>query len=318
MSLPSFGCALIALSLAMRCAGQNTAPEYFQSALQKQKQGDSDGAMADYTKSIELDPEHASTYNNRGNVRNQKGDIEGALADYERAIQLDANYAFPWRSRASIKFNRGDLDGAIADMSEALKRDPNYTVGYYNRAAYHFKKQEWDAVIADCDKAIERSPKFANPIVSRAAAYFIKRDWKEALTGFRKYAEVNRGGEYNEIWIWLARMHLGETSEAYRELAEYLAGKSPPETEKWKAKAVTYLLDKTILQEVLAAAAAAGGETAAEHTCDTWYLAGMKRLQAGNKAAAIEAFKTCLATGTKRCFTFDFAVSELKALGQAP
>jgi tetratricopeptide (TPR) repeat protein len=317
MNLRSFPLAMIVLSLAMSCSGQTTAPDYFQSALKKEKQGDHDGAIADYTKSIELDPLHASTYNNRGNIRKLKGDIEGALADYERAIQLDPNYAYPWGGRAHIKYDRGDIDGAIADLSEALKREPNY-MAYYNRAAYHFKKQEWDAVIADCDKSLERSPKFPNPIVSRAAAYYIKRDWKEALPGFRKYAEVNRGGEYNEIWIWLARTHLNETSEANRELAEYLKDKTPPETEQWKAKAIMYLLDKATLEEVLAAAAAAGGDTADEHTCDTWYLAGVKRLQAGDRAGAIDALQRCLATGTKRCFTFEFADSELKALVSQP
>jgi lipoprotein NlpI len=318
MNARSLPLALIALSWAMPCSAQTTAPDYFQSALKKEKQGDYDGAMADYTKSIELDPQHASTYNNRGNIRNKRGDTEGALADYEQAMQLDPAYSYPWRSRAFLRYNRGDFDGAIADMSEALKREPDYAMGYYNRAAFHFKKQEWDAVIADCDRALERSPKFPNPIVSRAAAYFIKRDWKEALMGFRKYDEVNRGGEYNEIWIWLARMHLNETSEANKELADYLKGKTPPEAEQWKAKAVMYLLDKATLEEVLAAAAAAGGGTAEEHTCDTWYLAGMKRIQSGDRAAAIDAFERCLATGTKRCFTFQFADSELKALGSQP
>lgn len=54
--------------------------------------GDTEGALTDYEKAIEHDPNYSKAYTNRGNVRSDQGDIEGAIADYDESIQLDSNY----------------------------------------------------------------------------------------------------------------------------------------------------------------------------------------------------------------------------------
>jgi len=47
-----------------------------------------DGAISDYTKAIELNPNLASVYYNRGIAKKMKGDIEGANADFTKAKML--------------------------------------------------------------------------------------------------------------------------------------------------------------------------------------------------------------------------------------
>jgi Flp pilus assembly protein TadD len=44
--------------------------------------------MADYNQAIKLDPEFASAYNNRGFAYDKKGDTDRAIADFTRAIKL--------------------------------------------------------------------------------------------------------------------------------------------------------------------------------------------------------------------------------------
>ena len=46
------------------------------------------GAIEDYTRVIELDPDHALAHLNRGKVRDGQGDHEGAIEDYTRALRL--------------------------------------------------------------------------------------------------------------------------------------------------------------------------------------------------------------------------------------
>jgi tetratricopeptide (TPR) repeat protein len=54
--------------------------------------GDIDLAIKDYSKAIELKPDYAVAYNNRGNAYKNKGDIDLAIADYRKALQINPNY----------------------------------------------------------------------------------------------------------------------------------------------------------------------------------------------------------------------------------
>ena len=42
------------------------------------------GAIADYTKAIEIDPNYADAYNNRGIAKDELKDYKGAIADYTK------------------------------------------------------------------------------------------------------------------------------------------------------------------------------------------------------------------------------------------
>jgi tetratricopeptide (TPR) repeat protein len=51
--------------------------------------GENDRAIADYDKTIALDPKYAIAYDNRGIAYKAKGDNDRAIADHNEAIRLD-------------------------------------------------------------------------------------------------------------------------------------------------------------------------------------------------------------------------------------
>jgi Tfp pilus assembly protein PilF len=62
---------------------------YCQRAFAKQLKGDLDGAIADFTRAIAINPRAAGAYNGRGDVRKAKGDLAGAIADYQHTVALN-------------------------------------------------------------------------------------------------------------------------------------------------------------------------------------------------------------------------------------
>ena len=62
---------------------------YYNRGHSKFNKGDLDGALADYSKSIELNPTDADAFTNRGILKNKMGDVTGSIADFNKAIELN-------------------------------------------------------------------------------------------------------------------------------------------------------------------------------------------------------------------------------------
>src|SRR5439155_18571859 len=98
---------------------------YYNRAQAKKLKKDPAGAAADYTGAIELGSTNPAAYNNRGNARAENNDRDGAIADYTRAIELKPDYARAYYNRAMVKKENGDMAGAAADFKHAQELDPN-------------------------------------------------------------------------------------------------------------------------------------------------------------------------------------------------
>ena len=96
---------------------------YNNRAILKQQLGDVAGALADYNHAIELAPNFASAYNNRGYMKFTKFLLtKDALADYNQAISIDPKDARAYANRAMLKYNSlKDFSGAISDIQQAAK-----------------------------------------------------------------------------------------------------------------------------------------------------------------------------------------------------
>jgi tetratricopeptide (TPR) repeat protein len=67
---------------------------------------------------VQLYPEYAEAYNNRGNAYLTLGDYDTAIADYTAAVQLYPEYAEAYGNRGVAYYAIGQYDAAIADFHE--------------------------------------------------------------------------------------------------------------------------------------------------------------------------------------------------------
>jgi len=73
-----------------------TAAEYLDRGCDKDDQKDSKGAIEDYSKAIELNPNYVEAYANRGCAKEELGDKEGAISDWQKAADLGDEEAAKW------------------------------------------------------------------------------------------------------------------------------------------------------------------------------------------------------------------------------
>ena len=87
----------------------------------------------DYHKTIEIKPNDAKTYHNRGTAKRDLQDLIGAMADYNISIKLDPSDGICYYKRANLKNDYKDYNGAITDFNKAIELIPNYAEAFLNR-----------------------------------------------------------------------------------------------------------------------------------------------------------------------------------------
>lgn len=134
------------------------AAAFNQSGFDKGRYGDLAGAIADFTRALQLKPDETDVYNNRGYAKRRQGDLDGAMADFNKAIELKPNELLGYYNRAAAKKDKGDFDGAIADLTKVIELKPDEASAYTNRGAAKKDKGDLDGAVADFTQAIELKP----------------------------------------------------------------------------------------------------------------------------------------------------------------
>ena len=85
---------LIAIMSISNIYGQTTAEEYLKRGVSKEKLKDYTGAIADYNKAIELNPNNANAYYSRAVSKMRLGYIDSACLDFSKAGELGHKDAY--------------------------------------------------------------------------------------------------------------------------------------------------------------------------------------------------------------------------------
>jgi tetratricopeptide (TPR) repeat protein len=193
-----------------------TAKELVERGIAKGKEGDYQGAIADYTKAIEIDPKDADAYIRRGNARYDLGDKPGAIADYTKAIEIDPKYAAVYFNRGNTRADLGDKPGAIADYSKAIEINPKYTDAYINRGNVRDDLGDKPGAIADYTKAIEVDPKYALAYNNRGFVYYDLEDIKAANNNWREAISIDPQEPEPYLALAVSLYARGDRSESFQ------------------------------------------------------------------------------------------------------
>lgn len=115
-------------------------------------------AISEYDRAIEVQPNFAEAYNNRGNANVMLKNYQQALQDYQNAIKYNKVDARIHNNLGSIYFMLKDYNAAINEYGQALNLNPNLFDAYYNRALAYYYVGQYQAALSDARIAMNLKP----------------------------------------------------------------------------------------------------------------------------------------------------------------
>ncbi|TVY91660.1 Mitochondrial import receptor subunit [Lachnellula willkommii] len=103
----------------------------------------------------ELGDLEAFAYNMRGTFRYLRGDNLDALADLTKSLDLQPSLTQSYIKRASMHLEIGNKDAAADDFEKAMEQNSEDPDIYYHRAQLHFILGEWADAAKDYQKSID-------------------------------------------------------------------------------------------------------------------------------------------------------------------
>ena len=182
-----------------------------------------------YTKAIELKPDIASTYTNRGNTYEKISDFDQAIIDHSQAIQLNPDYAEAYNNRGIAYMKKGDLDQAIRNYNQAIQLNPDYAEAYNNRGVAFEKKSDFDQAIQDYTKAIQLKPDYANAYLNRSGIWLRLQEWEKAKADLTKARDLGIDiiAKFQSVFGSIANFELINDTQLPEDLAEMLTPPQP-------------------------------------------------------------------------------------------
>ncbi len=166
-----------------------------------------DEAIAQYEKSIELDPDFPEIQSNLGAALADRGQLDEAIAHFRKALEISPNLGDVHKNLGKALASRGQMDEAIVHLRKAVEIEPLVAKFHLSLAnALVQQKGQVDEIVAEYQKALEIDPDYAEAHSNLGRVLTIQGQWNEAIAHFQKALEVkpNYADAHNNLAIALA------------------------------------------------------------------------------------------------------------------
>jgi len=173
--------------------------QYIESGDKKYDSKDYQGAIDDYTKAIDINPNDSLAFGKRGWAKDIQGYNHEAIDDYSRAIEIDPKDWISYHNRACCKKWIMCNEEAILDFNKAIDINPNSVISYMHRAVSKQWLNDHKGCIEDSNKAIEIDPKHTDiwkAYMWLATSKVFLGDYLGALGDCNKWIEIKPKEEY--------------------------------------------------------------------------------------------------------------------------
>ena len=280
------------------------ARTHFDRAVELQRSGDDDGAIAEYRKALAQSPDMADAHHNIGVVLDHKGQFDAAIVEYREAVAANPQQGESHYNLAVDLDRRGDYDAAIAEYRRAIEVAPDLADAHYNLGVDLDRKGDYDAAIGAYRGALTADPDLVDAHYNLGVDLLVRKgDAAAAATAFQKVVALKPESAEARGYLAAALRLTGQDKNATREFraAHGLNPRSePPDLGEVHLK-VGIALDAKGDRE------AAIGEyrkalLANPRLAQAHYNLGVDLYKRGDSAAAVEEMRKALVVNPRLAF----------------
>jgi tetratricopeptide (TPR) repeat protein len=137
-------------------------------------------AIESYDQALDMDPNYAIPWYNKGSVLDYLGKPEEAIESFDQALDIDPNYADAWNNKGIALGELGNYEEAIESFDQALDIDPNYSNAWYNKGNALCDVARYEEAIECYDQALDIDPNYAKAWNNKGNALYNLGRYEEA------------------------------------------------------------------------------------------------------------------------------------------
>jgi tetratricopeptide (TPR) repeat protein len=138
-----------------------------------------EAAVESYNKAIALKPDFAEAYSDRGIALKELKQFESAVSSYDNAIALKPEYAVAYYNRGNALKELKKLEASVASYDNAINLKSDFVEAYYNRGIALQELNQLDLAVSSYDKAINLKPEYDYLFGMRQHAKMHLCDWRD-------------------------------------------------------------------------------------------------------------------------------------------
>ncbi|MEL7038892.1 MAG: tetratricopeptide repeat protein [Cyanobacteria bacterium J06592_8] len=147
-------------------------------------------AVQSYDKALEIQPDDAKAWYNRGFALLKLERYTEALQSFDKAVEIQPDYADVWNNRGVALYNLERYTEAIQSYDKAVEIQPDVAYAWNNRGNALGKLERYTEAIQSYDKALEIKPDDASAWNNRGVALRKLERYTEALQSYDKALEI--------------------------------------------------------------------------------------------------------------------------------
>jgi len=172
---------LLIMTLIVLAGCGKSADDHMQAGYAEIRQGDMAGAILEFEKAVEVDPDNPEARNALGATLSALGDFERAVEQFRAAIAADNQFVEGHYNLARALSELGRFDEALAEFKATAQIDPGYALAYMGAGDVFAAGSAVDLAIESYQRAINADPNLMAAYMRLASIYVSTGEYNRGI-----------------------------------------------------------------------------------------------------------------------------------------